>query len=190
MDLIQQVAVIALLTMVSYLIMINLMGKEQALESEGKLSDLQAEQADNEQKQLNVPVQELITNKLPTAEGLSLNLAMGTHARTTVGGPVQDGTVNTTTLSVYNENEAGILPQNHDLFEKSADFSSDVTNVNQFYRNNPELFHKQSQTGVAYVPNPSDWDAQAKAMFSIKENEAEGPVQAFNFEQGPNAPML
>lgn len=187
MDLLQQVAVIALLTMVAYLVMVNVF-KDDTLQSEGKLSDLNENKPEPEAPEPEPePEPELITNKLPE-EGL--NLAMGKHTRTTVGGPVGEGAVNTTTLSVFNENATGVLPQNHDLFEKPADFGSDVTNVNQFYRNNPELFHRQSETGTAYVPNPSDWDAQAKAMFSIKENEAPAPVQAFNYEQGPNTPLL
>lgn len=187
MDLLQQIAVIALLTMVAYLIMVNVF-KTYALKSDGKVTDyIEKPQVKKPQVEKQSHM-ELISNKLPIEEGL--NLAMGTHARTTVGGPVGEGASNTTTLSVYNENTVGVLPQNHDLFEKSADFGSDVTNINQFYRNNPELFHKQSQSGVTHVPNPTDWDVQAKAMFLIKENEASGPVQAFNYEQGPNTPLL
>ena len=107
-----------------------------------------------------------------------------------VGGPVANGTTNTNILSLYNKDATGILPVNHKKFESSANFTSDVTNLNQFYNNNPEIFHKEDSSSSVYVPNPSDWDAQSKALFSMKENESVVPVQPYNYEQGPNNPML
>lgn len=171
MEILQHLAVIVLLTMLLYFVLVKVMGsKEHLVVSEGKINEYI----------YNPP--DIIDNKLPSViEGL--NLDVGTHARTTTGEAIGDMyTPNTTTLSVYNENEQGILPQNHDLFEKPANFASDVTNISQFYNNNPELFHR-SQNAV-HVPNAADWDERAKGLFAEQANQVQGPINAYNFESG------
>ena len=80
--------------------------------------------------------------------------------------------------AAYNPDAVGVLPLNHDNFEKPATFGSDVTNINQFYRSNPEVFHGKARVNV---PNPADWDSQASAMFSITDNAPQGPINAYNY---------
>lgn len=115
-----------------------------------------------------------ITNKL--------NLNMGFHDRTTIGGPAPAGGENVTTLSVFNENQKGVLPSNHDLFEKPADFGSDVTNINQFYKNNPEVFKKSN----TYVPDTVNWENRSQELYDAQlANKHQGPINASNFESNP-----
>lgn len=115
-----------------------------------------------------------ITNKL--------NLKMGFHDRTTIGGPAPTGGENVTTLSVYNEKQKGVLPSNHDLFEKPADFGSDVTNINQFYKNNPDVFNKSNN----YVPDTVSWENQGQELYdNLISDKHQGPINASNFESNP-----
>jgi hypothetical protein len=58
--------------------------------------------------------------------------------------------------AMFNPEANGILPANHDKFEQKAEFQSDLTNMNQFYKNNPELFHK---TGMDI-----SWSEKSDAM--------------------------
>jgi hypothetical protein len=81
-------------------------------------------------------------------------------------------------LSMYNENATGILPSNHSKFETPADFSSDTTNLSQFYKNNPELFHPDQD-----IANPASWDQSGQDMFMEKENERNDKgIIGYNFE--------
>jgi hypothetical protein len=82
--------------------------------------------------------------------------------------------------SVFNPNSIGILPQNQDIFEKQANFGSDVTNIKQFYQNNPEVFSKILGTNT--VTNVADWERKSKEMFQSVQQNSSGPIQAANFE--------
>lgn len=88
--------------------------------------------------------------------------------------------------AIYNEGASGVLPMNHSSFEAPAEFNSDITNLNHFYRSNPEVFHGK---GHINVPNPSDWDAQARAMFSAVDNAPQGPINPYNHNQ-EGAPLI
>lgn len=88
--------------------------------------------------------------------------------------------------ALYDENTSGVLPMNHSNFDAPAEFNSDVTNLNHFYRSNPEVFHGK---GRVNVPNPSDWDAQARAMFGAMDNGPQGPINPYNFAQ-EGAPLI
>lgn len=79
--------------------------------------------------------------------------------------------------AIYDENAEGVLPINHSAFETPAEFVSDVTNINSFYRSNPELFHG---TGRINVPDASSWDEKARAMFTSVDNDVRKSVEAFN----------
>jgi hypothetical protein len=63
---------------------------------------------------------------------------------------------------------------NSDLFEKIADFGSDVTNINQFYKNNPEIFNRVTNVSI----NP-EWDNQQ----FINREPPNQTIQGWNFER-------
>lgn len=86
---------------------------------------------------------------------------------------------NTEIHSVFNKQAKGVLPSNHDIFDKPADFGSDVTNINQFYKNNPDIFEKSHIN----VPNVTEWSDQGKQLFNAIANSEQGPINAYNFEQ-------
>lgn len=222
MDLLQQLALLVLGSMVVYLAMVNLFGKDPAIKSPGQIDlgpmgKLQTETSaatsqahpvmnhphnqdthisighDIDSAHQKADEQELITNRLPLGQNSSmingsaapLGNSMGLeHGFNTGRDPIKPVL---TTSSVFNEHATGVLPQNHDLFDKPADFGSDVTNINQFYRNNPELFHQGNQNGgaskgAAYVPNVSDWEAQGHAMQQQMANQPQEEVNAYNFD--------
>lgn len=154
MNIIQNLALIALMTLIVYFILVKIFYN-------------------------TVPSSGTIEDKIE-----NLNTEVDKISATTVGLPVGEGvSPNTTTLSVYNENATGILPVNHDLFEKPANFGSDVTNISQFYRNNPELFHKDTTKANVYVPNVTEWDAKGKELFTQQQNLVQGPINPYNYEQ-------
>lgn len=119
-----------------------------------------------------------ITNKLPSC----LDLAVGRHERTTVGDPLKgkaQGQPNVTSLAVFNKDQKGVRPSNHSLFEAPAEFGSDVTNINQFYRLNQDQF--QRTIGSEGMKTVSDWEAQANQMINEINFSVEN-VTAFNNE--------
>lgn len=191
MDLIQSVATLGLLTLLAYFVMVNIIDqKPHAYPAEGKFSEVESkDEAEAEGEGPTIPESNggaTITNYLDVkanrevpVEGI--NLSVGVHSRTSLGEPVENGNNNITHLSVFNDQAKGILPVNHDLFEKTADFGSDITNINQFYKNNPEVFNRgQTQ---AYVPDVTQWDTQGKEMFDTLSNRAPHRViNPYNFE--------
>lgn len=201
MDLLQTIATIALLTLVVYFAAVNYInwGKPDLLKTEGTLEVKSNSKSDSNSKSESESESKLepepkinsieagirsqlgITNKLPV-EPIGNDYNVGTHSRTTVGGPVGDGNgPNLTQRAVYNEEAKGVVPSNHDLFEKTADFSSDVTNINQFYANNPDIFDRS--VGTAHVPNVAEWEQASKQMFHAMEQKGGGcSINPSNFE--------
>lgn len=181
MELIQAAATIGLLTLLVYFIMVNLL-ESKSVPTTG---------ADLVHNANPVPASagsdRLITNKLDVEANrdvpvAGINTETNKIPMTTIGGPAPPGGENITQLSVYNEQAKGVLPVNHDLFEKPADFGSDVTNINQFYRNNPEIFERSA----AHVPDATAWDTQGQELFNKLSNEAPNHViKAANFEKQP-----
>lgn len=168
MDLFQSLATVILLTLVIYFIMVNLDGRMHVLKSVGDvkkaLSASQTAPAQSAQSAQSASPA-LITNRLPPGgpeplqEGL--NVAFDPHAIDRMEPTVNEGSgPNLTTSAVFNPEAHGVVPVNHDLFERRADFGSDLTNINQFYRNNPEIFHK-SQINV---PDVASWNAMSDQM--------------------------
>jgi hypothetical protein len=176
MDIIQTLAISAILAMILYVVYINLF-KDTAVKTAGSITDVlppalvaPAQALDDANSRtgptpvplITAPEQEKkVTNQLQIQQDAS------THAGT----------------SVFNPHAIGVLPQNQDIFEKQADFGSDVTNIRQFYQNNPEVFSKilgsQNQTQVT---NVADWEHQSKEMFQSIQQKSAGPIQAANFE--------
>lgn len=181
MELIQAAATIGLLTLLVYFVMVNIL-ESKAVPSTGSVHD-----ADPAPSGVGSDI--LITNKLDVEANRDIPIAgINTETSkipmTTIGGPAQPGGENVTQLSVFNEQAKGVLPVNHDLFEKPADFGSDVTNVNQFYRNNPDIFDRS----VAHVPDAVAWHTQSQELFNKLSNEAPHQViKASNFEKEPLA---
>ena len=142
---------------------------------------LVAKAAEHPQTKQNVP---------PITNHLSLecpNLAVGRHRRTTVGEPVPNSEPNVTTLSVFNANAKGVLPQNHMLFDAPANFGSDVTNISQFYKLNPEML--QRTIGSPGIQSVADWESQANQMVN-NIDLGSGPLKPANFEDMPATTVL
>lgn len=119
-----------------------------------------------------------ITNRLPTG----LDLDMGSNVAFDIGEPVGDGNCpNTTTISVFNKEATGILPSNHSTSdEKKAEFGSNITNINQFYQNNPELFNR-SECG-AHIPDTATWERCGKDMFNKLAQAPKATINPCNNE--------
>ena len=151
MDLIQRGATVALLTLLLYFIMVNIIDRHTpSLKTEGKI----------------------------------INTAVGAHTRTVLGPVAPAGGENVTQLSVYNEHQTGVLPVNHNPQETPANFESvtGITNISQFYRNNPEVFDR-TMTSVA---DADGWHKQSQAMFSQLANQPPNQeINPWNFEKDP-----
>jgi hypothetical protein len=164
MSFIQKLAISVLCAMILYLIYINVF-EDHTVKSAGAIKDIlpssfkTAETGGvKEEVKVKEEAEVSVTNKLPEHPDASL------HAGS----------------SVFNPHTTGILPQNQDIFEKQANFGSDVTNIKQFYQNNPEVFGKI--LGQNEVTNVSDWERQSKEMFQTAQQKPAGPIQAANFE--------
>lgn len=186
MDALRTLAIVALLSMLIYVVLVNIFSKKEALHTEGILY---ASEEAYIKAQLGLPGSSSssstgISNKLQgTIEGLSLS----------TGSPVSHlddraavrenvtGSDPAYGSALYNPEEKGILPVNHDLFEKTADFGSDVTNINQFYRNNPEVF--EIQKSPVYVPNAAEWDEKSRSMAESQRQSGGGQIHAANFAE-------
>jgi len=190
MDLIQKVATMALLTMLAYFVMVNILEKmgmspsPDLVQSDGNIES-------GEAVQVHAPVgtapvaspAAFISNKLDvdTGAGFGVNTDVGVTWNT-IGEQAPGGRENLTQLSVWNGDAKGVLPVNHDLFEKPVNFGSDITNINQFYRNNPEIFERSMTT----APDGAGWHTQSQEMFNSLANEApNGQINAYNFETDP-----
>ncbi len=172
MDVLKILAISALSAMIIYLIYINLF-KDAVIKSAGAIADVLPSplvspvKASTEQGPSPVPMaptpelpSNVVTNKLPEV----LSTSAADHPGT----------------SVFNPHATGVLPQNQDIFEKQADFGSDVTNIRQFYQNNPEVFGKI--LGQNQVTNVADWERQSKELYQSAQQPHTGPIQAANFE--------
>ena len=158
MDLIQHIAIAALIAMITYLLYVNVFqSKDTIIHSPGVLPPVTLVAGDNLQgpspMPLETPVKEQ-DDQVDAAKHIS--------------------------ASLFNPHATGVLPQNQDVFEKQADFGSDVTNIKHFYKNNPEVFAKI--LGTNEVTNVAEWERQSKEMFQTAQQKSEGPIQAYNFE--------
>ena len=199
MDIIQQAATMALLTLVVYFVMVNIVDRGQAIQTTGNAQEAITNASSTFKKTAEHVARGIrselgISNRLNVEANNSvpiegINTTVGVHSRTTVGEPVHNGENNLTALSVYDEQAKGVLPVNHDLFEKPSDFGSDITNISQFYRNNPDLFDK-SMNGGAYVPDVTQWNTQGKELYdNMSQHTHQGPVQGYNYKD-PTFPAM
>ena len=184
----QNVALVIILVVVLVAFFRNEQVKAYIATLLGKSDMIKEEEPEPEAPVISVPVpatpepkeeEAKITNQLPSC----LNTNVGTHDRVTLGKPVGNGPANVTTLSVFDKDATGVLPQNHDLFETPAQFGSDVTNINQFYNLNPDVF--QRTIGSPGIQTASDWESQGNRMWNdVKFDNPEG-LQPANFEDNP-----
>ena len=172
MDIIQSLALIALLSMLIYLIFVNIFTtKDKTVQTSGSVIEFltpttKESEVKGEAEEASHPTtlpdkKDIVTNKLPAS------------------GP--DASVNPYT-AIFSPNAEGIVAMNQDIYEKQADFASDVTNIKQFYKNNPEVFSKI--LGQKAVTNVADWEQQSKELFATAQAANSGPIQAANFESG------
>jgi hypothetical protein len=97
------------------------------------------------------------------------------------------GVDNVTTLAIYDPNLKGVAPSNQDLYEKKVDFGSEITNISQFYCNNPEIFQKT----MTYVPDVTKWNDMGKQMYDDQMyRKHQGPITASNFEHTLGTQLL
>lgn len=122
MNTIQQLATIALVAMAIYIVFVHLT-KKSAI----PIPDLVMPGSQSQQNQDNPNV--LKNDTQGVMQGVSL-------------GPPPGGFQIAPASAMFNPDAKGVLPYNHDKFEQKAEFQSDLTNMNQFYKNNPELFRK------------------------------------------------
>jgi len=164
MDIIQTLAISVLCAMILYLIYINVFA-DKTVKTAGSISE-----------QTYQPV---ATKHQEETPGPSASASQGQSVVSNQLPEVIDASVHNGS-SVFNPNSIGILPQNQDIFEKQANFGSDVTNIKQFYQNNPEVFSKILGTNT--VTNVADWERKSKEMFQSVQQNSSGPIQAANFE--------
>jgi hypothetical protein len=176
MDTIQSLALIALLSMLIYLVFVN-MFKDNTVQATGSVATFvpptPTAATPQTQGPSPIPLPDLISNKLPEQGPTQVQMDASMHPASSIYNP----SMTTST---------GILPQNQDIFEKQADFGSDVTNINQFYKNNPEVFSRILKNQVT---NVAEWEQQSKQMYTLQQQAPTGPIQAANYEVGGYAPL-
>ncbi len=172
MDLIQKGATIALLTLLLYFILVNIIDRHGHGGQRGPSGQ-------------SGPGQRGPSHGLKT-EGKhnAISTDVGVHHRTVLGPVAPSGGENVTQLSVYDEHQKGILPVNHNPQETPVEFElvSGITNLSQFYRNNPEVFDKT----MTSVSDADGWHKQSQAMFSKLVNQPPNQeINPWNFEKDP-----
>lgn len=156
MDLIQRVATVALLVMLIYFVMVNIIDSKSGFGGHG-------------------------LGAFKTT-GKIIDTSVGTHNRTILGPVAAPGGENVTQLSVYDENQKGVLPSNHNPSETPVDFNPGITDVSQFYRNNPEVFDR-TMTSISDVDG---WNKQSQEMYSKLVNQPNNQeINPWNFEKDP-----
>jgi len=166
MDILKSLSVIGLLTMVIYFIMVNLWDNK-AIPTKNVITGVEPPMGSTPSA---------ISNKLPDRPAIDKDILCSNyqapsdkstppswvdrnlqgepyHAVTVIGDPIES---------------------NASLFDRTADFGSDVTNINQFYKNNPDLFNRVTNVNI----NP-EWDNQKKPAETAKNHVVEG----YNYEQ-------
>ena len=202
MDIIQTISLLVLLSMVVYFILVNIF-KVNAVHTPGviKMHPMQPMQPNHEnhyvtKEHLQNPSHisqdshdhhahesssssDHISNNLPQHIQFHQQMKYPTPAKIELDASTEPGS------AIWNPEATGIYAQNQDMFDKPVNFGSDVTNIKQFYTNNPEVFGKI--IGKSEVTNVADWDRQSKEMFTAAQTSSAGPIQAANFEDNFSA---
>ena len=159
----QKIALIGLLTMFFYFLMVQLWDKPKITNP----NNVQITTHDQP-----------ITNRLPETFNTKFeskcpsNLAQSSSPFSTLGKPPSwDERNELAETPLQGVGKSDSLPKevNSDLFEKTADFASDVTNINQFYKNNPDVLKRVSN---------ADWDFP-----KMPEPTPNAEILGYNFER-------
>ena len=173
MDIIQKVAIIILCSMIIYAVVINIT-KKNAIKTPGNITPVIHPQNQN--------VSPSLSHVTPGPSVSSMPSMSSMHSEPSVSSApsVPDASTHRGS-SIFNPNATGVLPLNQDIFDKPVEFGSDVTNVKQFYKNNPDVLGKI--LGNNTITNVSDWEQQSKEMHkALEQSGSGGPIQAYNSE--------
>ena len=154
----QKIALIGLLTMFFYFLMVQVWDKPKIV------APINVEINTNNQP---------ITNRLPEP-GPNCNTQYSTMESDLSGAPswnARNKLAEAPLQGFQGVDKSNKLPKevNSDLFEKTADFTSDVTNINQFYKNNPDVLKRLSN---------ADWDFP-----KMPEPVQNAEILGYNFER-------
>jgi len=160
MEILKAISIIGLLTIALYFIMVNLWDNK-AIPTGNRFDQIgQVGQVD----------QHLISNKIKPD-----TLCDNTLDVIPTGSPPSWIDRNLSGTPFHAEQGTAIPAEsNHDIYEKTADFGSDVTNINQFYKNNPELFNRITNT---LTP---EWDLK---QFDNAHSKPVENIEGYNFEK-------
>lgn len=70
-----------------------------------------------------------------------------------------------------------IAPSNADLYEKTADFGTEQTNVAQFFASNPQLLQRDC---CVYVPDVDQWNMRGTQMYNNMLNGPRAQLTPYN----------
>jgi hypothetical protein len=179
MDIIQSLSLIALLSMLIYLVFVNIFATK-TVQTSGSVIDLLPTPGADVAPVASVTA--TATAAPVTATPCPFPMPGAVSSRLPESGP--DASVHPQS-SIFSSTStasstSGINAQNQDIYEKQADFGSDVTNIKQFYKNNPEVFSKILCPPT--VTNVADWERQSKELYDSAQSAPSGPIQAANFE--------
>jgi hypothetical protein len=188
MDIIQSLSLIALLSMLIYLVFVNIFATKTVQTSGSVIDLLPTPAADGvRETSANVTTAPAVTvtaapSPAPCPFPMPGALSSRLSNKLPESGP--DASVHPQS-SIFSSTStasstSGINAQNQDIYEKQADFGSDVTNIKQFYKNNPEVFSKILCPPT--VTNVADWERQSKELYDSAQSAPSGPIQAANFE--------
>ena len=150
MDILKSLSIIGLLTMAIYFFMVNFMDDQF------------------------IPTRNLITQTDPQASSHAItNILHPAHAGAELCNnyepPVSKGAPPSwTDRNLLGEPlhafpiKGDPIESNAALFDRTADFGSDVTNINQFYKNNPELFNRVTNVNIDPGWDNQNFKAQAQ----------------------------
>jgi hypothetical protein len=180
MDVIQSLSLIALLSMLIYLVFVNIFATK-TVQSSGSVIDLLPTPGLGlgAPTSISAPTQQAAPQQVqcPPMPGASSSMVSN---KLPESGPDASMNTQSSIFSATASSTSGINAQNQDIYEKQADFGSDVTNIKQFYKNNPDVFSKLLCPPT--VTNVSDWERQSKELYDSAQSAPSGPIQAANFE--------
>ena len=187
MDVIQSLSLIALLSMLIYLVFVNIFATK-TVQTSGSVIDLlptpgsDVAPASTLSTLTSVNVTAPAATPSPPAPSHCPFPMPGTTLSNKLPESGPDASVHpqSSIFSSTASSTSGINAQNQDIYEKQADFGSDVTNIKQFYKNNPDVFSKILCPPT--VTNVADWERQSKELYDSAQSAQSGPIQAANFE--------
>ena len=184
MDIIQSLSLIALLSMLIYLVFVNIFATKTVQTSGSVIDLLPTPAADvapaSTLTSVNVTAAPATPSPAPCPYPMPAALSSRLSNKLPESGPDASVHPQSSIFSSTASSTSGINAQNQDIYEKQADFGSDVTNIKQFYKNNPEVFSKILCPPT--VTNVADWERQSKELYDSAQSAPSGPIQAANFE--------